>query len=101
MGCLVEAAIDQGAMLRWLENDLAATRLFWRIVFFHHPPFAAGPNQNDAQCILARERIVPILERHGVQLVFNGHEHSYQRTEPLLAGHIVRPDQGIVYMTTG
>jgi hypothetical protein len=68
---------------------------------FHHPPFAAGPNENDPKSIMARERIVPILERHGVQLVFNGHEHSYQRTEPLLRGYVVRPGEGIVYITTG
>jgi 3',5'-cyclic AMP phosphodiesterase CpdA len=101
MGSLIEAVEGQGPMLDWLENDLGSTRKFWRIVFFHHPPFAAGPNENDARCIMARERIVPILERHAVQLVFNGHEHSYQRTEPLLDGSIVEADQGIVYLTTG
>jgi Calcineurin-like phosphoesterase len=101
MGSLVEAVEGSGLMLDWLENDLASTRKFWRVVFFHHPPFAAGPNENDARCIMARDRIVPILERHRVQLVFNGHEHSYQRTEPLIGGDIVGADQGIVYITTG
>jgi predicted MPP superfamily phosphohydrolase len=101
MGCLVDAVEDDGRMLDWLENDLGTTRKYWRVVLFHHPPFAAGPNENDPKCTMARERIVPILERHGVQLVFNGHEHSYQRTEPLLNGHVVRAGEGIVYVTTG
>jgi calcineurin-like phosphoesterase family protein len=101
MGCLVEAVQGNGLMLDWLEKDLGSTRKFWRVVFFHHPPFAAGPNLNDPKCIMARECIVPLLERHGVQLVFNGHEHSYQRTEPLLGGYIAGPNEGIVYITTG
>ena len=101
MGSLIDAVEGPGLMLDWLEKDLTRTRKFWRVVFFHHPPFAAGPNQNDAKCIMARERIVPILERHNVQLVFNGHEHSYQRTEPLIGGYVVGANQGVVYVTTG
>jgi acid phosphatase type 7 len=101
MACLFEAVEGEGLMLDWLERDLGGTRKFWRVVFFHHPPWAAGPNENDTMCILAREHIVPILERYGVQLVFSGHEHSYQRTEPILGGQVVRQGQGIVYITTG
>jgi predicted MPP superfamily phosphohydrolase len=101
MKSLFEAVETGGLMLEWVENDLAQTRKFWRIVFFHHPPFAAGPNENDPMCVLARERIVPLLERHGVQLVLSGHEHSYQRTESLLGGYVVGPDEGTTYITTG
>jgi hypothetical protein len=80
-----------GKMLQWLENDLQATRQFWKVVFFHHPPYAFGPNQNDSLCALSRELIVPILERYGVQAVFSGHEHSYQRTLPLSGGGFLYP----------
>jgi Calcineurin-like phosphoesterase/Purple acid Phosphatase, N-terminal domain/IPT/TIG domain len=90
-----------GAMLRWLDNDLRSTRQFWRIVFFHYPPFATGVNVNDIQCRWARESIVPILENYGVQVVFNGHEHSYQRNVPIRRN--VQVDQGIGtnYFTSG
>ncbi|MGH9674153.1 MAG: metallophosphoesterase, partial [Bryobacteraceae bacterium] len=33
-----EAAMAR--MLQWLDNDLAASRQFWRIAYFHHPPYA-------------------------------------------------------------
>jgi uncharacterized protein (TIGR03437 family) len=95
---------DEGdlAMLTWLENDLRSTRKFWRIVFFHHPPYATGIHQDEPEAARVRKYIVPILERYGVQLVFNGHEHTYQRTLPLLTGHIPTPDAGgIVYLTSG
>ena len=98
---LVRATRGQGPMLDWLENDLRTTRQYWKIVYFHHPPFAGGPNENDASSELARNYLVPIVERHGVQLVLNGHEHSYQRTYPLTGRQIVTKGNGTVYVTSG
>lgn len=89
---LVQASAGRNGMLQWLDRDLAQTKKFWRVVFFHHPPYAYGPNSTDGLSNLARVRIVPILERYGVPLVLNGHEHSYQRTRSI---------NGVVYVTTG
>ena len=98
---LIRAAEEGGQMLQWLEHDLNATRQFWKIVFFHHPPYAVGPNETNILCALAREKIVPILETYGVHLVFSGHEHSYQRSQPIRGGAIANPNQGTVYITSG
>jgi len=98
---LSRAVQGRSPMLQWLDQDLAATRQYWKVVFFHHPPFAGGPNETDPLSILAREHVVPILERHGVQLVLCGHEHSYQRSHPLRQGEIVEPGKGTIYMTSG
>jgi uncharacterized protein (TIGR03437 family) len=98
---LYQAARGEGPMLQWLEADLARTRQFWKVVYFHHPPYASGPNENDTLTALARQHIVPILDRYGVQVVFNGHEHSYQQSRPLLGGQIVEPGRGTVYITSG
>jgi hypothetical protein len=35
---------------------------------------------------------VPLFERYGVQVVFSGHEHDYQRTDPI---------NGVIYLVTG
>ena len=88
-------------MLRWLENDLRSTRQFWRIVYFHHPPFAAGPNMNDPHSALIRQHVVSILESYGVQVVLTGHEHSYQRSQPLRKSAFVTSDVGTNYISTG
>jgi uncharacterized protein (TIGR03437 family) len=88
-------------MLDWLENDLRQTRQLWKIVYFHVPPYAFGVHDTEPGMQTVREQIVPILERHGVQLVLNGHEHSYQRSFPIRNGAAVAPGQGIVYVTTG
>src|SRR5438045_9708005 len=88
-------------MLEWLELDLNKTKQFWKIAFFHHPPYAVGPNQTGLVSSVVRERIVPILEAYGVQLVMSGHEHSYQRTHSIREGAVTAPGQGTVYITSG
>ena len=99
---VLEAAVNgDGKMLEWLAKDLAACDKFWRIAFFHHPPYATGASfREDPLNTLAREYITPILEKYHVPLVLSGHEHNYQRTKPIRAGK-VRPDDGAVYITTG
>ena len=99
---LSAAARGTGQMLKWLEEDLKrASNRFWKIAYFHHPPYGYGPNERDALTALAREHIVPILERHGVQLVLNGHEHSYQRSHSIRGNRIVEHNRGTTYITTG
>jgi uncharacterized protein (TIGR03437 family) len=96
---LTAAAAGNGGMLRWLEEDLRRTRKFWKIVFFHHPPYAVGKHHDEPEAALVRAHIVPILERYGVHLVLSGHEHNYQRTAPLMGGS---PDSGgITYVAAG
>ena len=89
-------------MLDWLNTDLQATRKTWKIVYWHHTPYDAARGA-EAEARLAREQIVPILERHGVQLVLAGHSHVYERTHPLLRGQPAPAAgaDGIVYVTTG
>jgi acid phosphatase type 7 len=99
---LASATTGDSSMLTWLDNDLRATRKFWRVVFFHHPGYATGVHQFEPPAGQVRQYIVPILETYGVQLVLNGHEHNYQRTFPLLAGQPTGPASGgITYITAG
>ncbi|MEE9569859.1 MAG: metallophosphoesterase, partial [Candidatus Binatia bacterium] len=71
-----------GAMLTWLENDLAATTQKWIVAFWHHPPYSKGSHNSDSSGTLTsvRENFLPILESYGVDLVLSGHSHSYERS---------------------
>lgn len=77
-----------GPMATWLEADLASTLQPWIIAFWHHPPYTKGSHDSDTsgQLTAMREVFVPILEDYGVDLVFNGHSHSYERSF-LIDGH--------------
>ena len=88
-------------MLAWLDLDLERQDRFWKVAYFHHPPYPTGHHSADSISAMVREQVVPILERHGVQLVLSGHEHSYQRTAPLRNGGLADASSGTVYIITG
>lgn len=91
----------------WLERELAIASvnrdIKWIVVFFHFPPFGTGPAGPWKE---GRETLSPILDRFGVDLVLNGHQHSYERSWPVLADGSVpernyKNPQGPVYVITG
>ena len=84
-----------GPMITWLRQDLAANPQDWTIVYFHRPVYSKGshdsdrPNDSLDQSTAMkdmRERVLPILEESGVDLVLMGHSHAYERSY-LLDGH--------------
>lgn len=85
---------DNNPMFQWLRNDLRANHLDWTVAFFHHPPYTRGAHDSDNpkdHMHDVRERIVPLLEAGGVDLVLSGHSHSYERSF-LLDGHTGRSE---------
>jgi len=66
----------------WLIHDLDSSSQTWKFVVFHQPAFSSGNAtlRNDQMRTIAK-----LLEDHGVNMVFNGHEHNYQRTLPIRA----------------
>jgi uncharacterized repeat protein (TIGR01451 family) len=68
------------ALGRWVIHDLDTSKQTWKIVVYHQPAFSSG----DATIVNNQMRAVAkLLEDHGVNMVFNGHEHNYQRTLPI------------------
>jgi hypothetical protein len=73
----------------WLETTLAANTQPWLFVYFHVPPYSAL-REDDFQ-LAVRQMLVPLFQQYGVDAVFNGHHHDYQR---ILVN-------GITYLVTG
>lgn len=74
-------AYDHEAQLAWLDADLAAARKVGAralLAAVHDGPYSRGNHGGNP---LARERYAPLLARHGVLLLFAGHDHIYQRGE--------------------
>ena len=61
--------------VRWLERALAASAARWKIVVAHHPVFSGGSHK-DTRALIVLVR--PLLERYGVQLYLNGHNHNLE-----------------------
>jgi hypothetical protein len=66
----------------WLIHDLDSSSQPWKFVVFHQPAFSSG---NATVRNNQMRAVAKFLEDHGVNMVFNGHEHNYQRTFPIRA----------------
>jgi 3',5'-cyclic AMP phosphodiesterase CpdA len=76
--------------LKWLEEELTKDTAEWKIAFFHHPPYSSGGAHGSSTKL--REIVEPIFLKHGVNAVFAGHEHFYER---------IKPQKGIYYFISG
>src|SRR5262249_8195630 len=82
----------------WLDKALGRTRATWKLVMFHHPIYASHPKRESPALGAAW---VPVLDRHGVDLVLQGHDHAYLRTHPLRGGRrVATADQGTTYVVS-
>lgn len=92
-----------GEMANWLRKDLASNKKTWLIALFHHPPYTKGSHDSDdtsdsrGRMKDMRENILPILEKAGVDLVFSGHSHVYERSY-LLDCHYGTSDELMPFM---
>ena len=62
----------------------------WKIAYFHHPIYSSGERHGselDLQVL-----VEPLFVANGVDVVFSGHEHFYER---------IKPQKGITYITQG
>jgi acid phosphatase type 7 len=69
----------------WLKQDLAATTQRWRVVYLHFPSYTQGSHNSETSTDLVaiRQRLNPIFERYGVDMVVFGHSHVYERSYPI------------------
>lgn len=83
--------VDDPAQQEWLERVLAEPRPpgTWTIAAMHHPAYSAGDHGSTAS---VQEHWVPLFTRYDVPLVLAGHDHDYQRSEPL---------DGVTYVVSG
>ena len=79
----------RASMEQWLIADLSANSRDWTIVIFHHPPYTKGENHDsddaedspfDRPIWDMRNEFTPVFEEYGVDVVYSGHSHSYERT---------------------
>jgi calcineurin-like phosphoesterase family protein len=87
-------ALDSNYMddkqLAWLDRELTASGSDWKVCFFHHPPYSSG--EAHGSDLTLRAQVEPIFVKYGVNAVFTGHEHFYER---------IKPQKGIAYFIAG
>src|SRR2546427_728185 len=76
-----------GAELTWLTNDLASHPAAHRFAFWHYPLYADSSSQGSDWFLDGPENLEGVLASYGVNIVFNGHAHFYERNYPQIAGN--------------
>lgn len=76
--------------LDWFVSELEKCDSKWKIAFFHHPPYSSGGRHGSDTEL--REIIHPLFIKYGIDVVFTGHDHFYER---------IKPQDGIHYFVTG
>jgi predicted phosphodiesterase len=75
--------------VKWLEKELSESGSDWKIAYFHHPLYTTARRGPEVEL---RAVLEPLFVKHGVDVVFTGHEHIYER---------MNPQKGIYYFTVG
>ena len=83
----------------WLKKDLKSSNSNWTFVFFHHPSYSSCPDYPGGS-VGKMKFLSPLFEKYGVDIVFNGHIHNYERSYPL-KNDKVDMKKGVVYIVTG
>lgn len=67
----------QKEQTEWLDNLLSDNPNRWTVLTFHHPVYSAARSRDNKEL---RELWQPILDKHRVDIVLTGHDHTYARS---------------------
>lgn len=76
--------------VKWIDGALRDSTDEWKVVVFHHPIYSDGDRHGPN--VALRVVLEPMLIQHGVDVVFSGHEHIYER---------IKEQKGIPYFVVG
>jgi 3',5'-cyclic AMP phosphodiesterase CpdA len=74
----------------WFDAELQQSGEDWRICYFHHPIYSDGGRHGSD--VSLRVALEPLFLKYGVNVVFSGHDHIYER---------LKPQRGITYFVSG
>lgn len=96
-----------GEQYEWLDAQLQKCTATWKFVAHHHAPYSADENDYGNSWAEPTNHgdphvrpIVPLYEKHDVDMVFFGHLHTYQRTMPIQNGKVTAHN-GVIYVQGG
>jgi predicted MPP superfamily phosphohydrolase len=86
----LDSTLMDAKQLAWLQAALQSAQEDWKICYFHHPLYSNASRHGSS--VDLRVTLEPIFVKYGVDVVFSGHDHVYER---------VKPQKGITYFVSG
>jgi hypothetical protein len=88
----------RSAQVEWIEKVLRENPQKWTIVTMHHPVYSPATERDNPDL---REALKPLFDKYGVDIVLQGHDHTYARGgNNLPQGTTVLDSTGPVYVVS-
>jgi len=82
----------------WLDEILGREESTWIILSMHQPLYSTGQGRDGAK---RRAAFLSVIDKYEVDLVLQGHDHTFGRTYPLKAGLAVKKRaKGTIYINS-
>ncbi len=75
--------------IKWLKNDIKSSDAKWKVVVFHKAIYSNGSHYDDGDVEGMRAQLSTLLPYLGVDLVLQGHDHVYLRTDVINSNAII------------
>ncbi len=75
--------------IEWLKNDVKSSDAKWKVVVFHKAIYSNGSHYDDSDVKGMRAQLSTLLPYLGVDLVLQGHDHVYLRTDVINANSVI------------
>jgi 3',5'-cyclic AMP phosphodiesterase CpdA len=86
----LDSTLMDPKQVQWIDAALRDAREEWKICYFHHPLYSNA--ERHGASVDLRILLEPIFVKYGVNVVFSGHDHVYER---------IKPQKGIYYFVSG
>jgi 3',5'-cyclic AMP phosphodiesterase CpdA len=86
----LDSTLMDPKQVQWIDATLKDAREDWKIPYFHHPLYSNAERHGSS--VDLRVLLEPIFVKNGVNVVFSGHDHVYER---------IKPQKGIYYFVSG
>ncbi len=88
---------ENSPQYRWLQADLAANRRKCTVAYMHHPYLSSGQNGSTP----ALRPLMRLLYNNSAEIVLSGHDHSYERFNPITPEDVADPTRGLRFFVVG
>lgn len=94
-----DASVWEAEEITLMDEAFGAAPGDWKLVEHHQPVYSTCTTHGSHETL--RGLWTPVFDRHRVDLVLNGHNHTYERSLVIAGGQEVAAADGTTYVVTG